>query len=153
MSVQTQGNQPHHIIQIMCVMNQLHRLALHQASLPPGLAGLSVSQLAVLGYLSFQRKAEIYQRDLENFFKLRRSTLSSLLNTLEKKDILYRSSVPHDARLKRLVLTPRGEKLGGLVQAHFLSMNAVLIQGLTQREQQDLEAILAKIATNLSASV
>jgi MarR family transcriptional repressor of mepA len=149
MAVQNQERN-YHIIQIMCVMNQLHRLTIHQQEeeLPPG---FTISQLATIGFLFYQEEREVYQRDLEGFFKLRRSTVSSLLNTLEKKDILRRVPVPHDARLKRLVLTPKGLDVGLRVQKQFLFLNHLLIQGLTPEEQETFARILEKVENNLNA--
>lgn len=148
MAVQNQERN-YHIIQIMCVMNQLHRLAIHQTEQEPP-PGFTISQLAAVGFLFYQGDQEVYQRDLENFFKLRRSTVSSLLNTLEKKDILCRVPVPHDARLKRLVLTPKGREIGAQVQKQFLLLNRLLIQGLTPEEQETFARILKKVEHNLN---
>lgn len=116
--------------------------------MPPG---FTISQLATIGFLFYQEEREVYQRDLEGFFKLRRSTVSSLLNTLEKKDILRRVPVPHDARLKRLVLTPKGLDVGLRVQKQFLFLNHLLIQGLTPEEQETFARILEKVENNLNA--
>lgn len=148
MSVQDHTH--YHIVQIMCVMNQLHRLALHgpKGELPPG---FSISQLAAVGFLLYQQGQDVYQRDLESFFKLRRSTVSSVLNTLEKKDILRRVSVPHDARLKKLELTQKGWDLGKQVQSCFLYLNDLLIQGLSPEEQSVFAQILKKVECNLNA--
>ena len=139
----------YHIVQIMCVMNQLHHLTRHgpRGNLPPG---FSISQLAAVGFLFFQHEREVYQRDLEGFFKLRRSTVSSLLNALEKKDILRRVSVPHDARLKKLELTPKGWDLGAQVRDCFLHLNDLLIQGLSPEEQRAFAQILKKVQSNLN---
>lgn len=147
MGVQNQERNDYHIIQIMCVMNQLHRLAIQQEP-PPG---FTISQLAAVGFLFYQDGQEVYQRDLESFFKLRRSTVSSLLSTLEKKDILRRVPVPHDARLKKLVLTQKGRDIGTQVQQQFLRLNHLLIQGLTPEEKLTFSQILEKVEYNLNA--
>ena len=73
------------------------------------------------------------------------------MNTLEKKDILRRVPVPHDARLKRLVLTPKGLDVGLRVQKQFLFLNHLLIQGLTPEEQETFARILEKVENNLNA--
>lgn len=146
MCVQNQERN-YHIIQMMCVMNQLHRLAI-QENLP---SGFTISQLATVGVLFYRDGHEVYQRDLESFFKLRRSTVSSLLSTLEKKDILRRVPVPHDARLKKLVLTQRGRDVGTQVQQAFLRLNRLLIQGLSPEEQLTFSLILEKVEQNLNA--
>lgn len=148
MAVQHQERQ-YHIIQIMCVMNQLRRLSIHQLEREL-LPGFTISQLSIVGYLFYQEDREVYQRDLEGFFKLRRSTVSSLLNTLERKDILRRVPVAHDARLKKLVLTQKGWEIGTKVQQQFLQLNHLLIQGLSPEEQQLFSQILEKVEHNLN---
>ena len=49
----------------------------------------------------FSQQGDVYQKDIESFFKLRRSTVSSQLDTLEKKGLIQRVPVSHDARLKK----------------------------------------------------
>lgn len=137
------------ITQFMCVMNLLQRSAIRQ--LPDALLqGMTVSQLAAIGFLFFQEEKDLYQRDLESFFKLRRSTISSLLGTLEKKELIQRRSVPHDARLKKLVLTPQGRQVGSQVHQLFTSLNQQMVRGLSQEELDTMHSILSKIEQNLS---
>ncbi len=138
------------ITQFMCVMNLLQRSAIRQ--LPDALLqGMTVSQLAAIGFLFFQEEKDLYQRDLESFFKLRRSTISSLLGTLEKKELIQRCSVPHDARLKKLVLTPQGRQVGSQVHQLFTSLNQQMVRGLSQEELDTMHSILSKIEQNLSS--
>ena len=130
----------------------LHRLALimPEAKFP---SGMTVSQLSTLGYLSIMRDGEdVYQRDIETFFKLRRSTVSSLLNTLERKGLLRREPVPHDARLKKLVLTEAGLAISGQARSVMQKMNQVLIQGLSPEEVTQFSELLGKVEYALSSS-
>ncbi|MGM9578696.1 MAG: MarR family winged helix-turn-helix transcriptional regulator [Evtepia sp.] len=146
--MQTLENPSLNITQFMCVMNLLHRIAIRQ--LPDALLqGMTVSQLAAIGFLFFQEEKDLYQRDLESFFKLRRSTISSLLNTLEKKELIQRRSVPHDARLKKLVLTPQGRQVGSQVHQLFTGLNQRMVRGLSQEEMDTMRSILRKIEQNL----
>ena len=144
------------VTQLARIVNQLHRIALSHpyecdASPSPLLPnGMTVSQASAMGYLLLQEGTDVYQKDLENFFKLRRSTVSSMLNTLEKKGIIQRQAVPHDARLKKLVLTDHGRQLSSLAGQIFSQINELMVQGLTQEELTTLAAILNKIETNLS---
>ena len=112
-----------------------------------------VAQLACIGYLSIMRDGEdVYQRDIETFFKLRRSTVSSLLNTLERKGLLRREPVPHDARLKKLVLTEAGLAISGQARSVMQKMNQVLIQGLSPEEVTQFSELLGKVEYALSSS-
>ena len=134
---------------LACIVNQLHRIAI---GMPieeiPG--GMPISQLTTLGFLYFTRKEDIYQRDLESFFKLRRSTVSSQLDTLEKRGLIQRVAVPHDARLKKLVLTEKGVRIGDQVLQNLGQVNTLLIRGLNQEEVTVLTELLEKLEKNLS---
>ncbi|MDO4516343.1 MAG: MarR family winged helix-turn-helix transcriptional regulator [Bacillota bacterium] len=141
------------VMQLARIVNQLHRIAISHsgdcdALSPPG--GMTVSQVATIGYLLLQDGTDVYQKDIEQFFKLRRSTVSSMLSTLEKKGILLRQPVPHDARLKKLVLTDFGRQLSSMASRIFFQTNELMIQGLAPEELESLSSILDKIETNLS---
>ncbi len=141
------------IIQIMQIMNQLRRLAC-AGDCSQTVSSMSVPQLACLGHLYCYGEnggGPVYQRDLETCLKLRRSTISSLLNTLEKKQLIKRVPVPHDARLKQLILTKEGQDLGRIIQEHIADLNQVLVADLDPEEQDTLCALLDKIESGLTA--
>ena len=50
---------------------------------------------------------EIYQKDIEKNFVVRRSTASGILDTMEKNGMLMRIPSDFDARSKRIVLTDK----------------------------------------------
>ena len=138
------------LILLMQIMNQMHRLSMESGCLSE-YDGMSVSQLACVAYLSFSGDAPVYQRDLEECFKLRRSTISSLLTALERKGLLCRVPVSHDARLRRLVLTEKGQSLGGQILERFAQLNGILVDCLDPEEQETLGRILKKMTRHLSA--
>lgn len=65
----------------------------------------------VLRYLQDHPGEDVFQKDLEAAFKIRRSTVSRMMELMEQKGLLTRESVGGDARLKRLALTPKAEEL------------------------------------------
>ena len=141
--------QAEHLSQLMSIMNQLHRLALNTP--PDAFApGMTMPQLSTIGCLTFLEGRDVYQRDLEAIFKLRRSTLSSVISTLEKRGYLSRAPVPQDARLRKLVLTEAGQTIGRHVFETFSHLNDLLIAGLTQEELAFFASVLDKIAGNLA---
>ena len=147
--MKTPNHRAYPVTQLACIVNLLHRMAIHTPSeaLP---AGMTVAQLSTIGFLYFSQNEEVYQRDIESFFKLRRSTISSQLNTLEKKGLIQRVPVAHDARLKKLVLTQDGMEASAHVMRILAEMNRLLVQGLSQEEVDQLSRLLAKIEENLS---
>ena len=76
-------------------------------------SGLTSIQSRILGHL---RHAEeegrcVFQREIEDVFRIKRSSVTSVLQTLEKKGLIIRESIPEDARMKKLVLTEEARKV------------------------------------------
>ena len=71
----------------------------------------SARNLWVLRYVKEHEGEEVYQRDLEKAFRLRRSTISNMIDLMVQKQYLVRESVEGDKRLKRLCLTGKGEAI------------------------------------------
>jgi len=61
----------------------------------------------IIGYLADNRDKDIFQKDIENKFSIRRSTVSGILQLMEKKGYVKREGVVYDARLKKLTLTEK----------------------------------------------
>ena len=57
----------------------------------------------VVAYLSEHEGEDVFQRDLEEEFSIRRSTATGILQLMEKNDLIIRQPVSYDARLKKLV--------------------------------------------------
>ena len=69
-------------------------------------------QRLVLHYILFESlNRDIYQRDVEKEFHIRRSTATGTLQILEKNGFITRDPVKEDARLKKLTPTAKEEKL------------------------------------------
>ena len=129
------------VTQLAAIINLLHRMAIHTPALPHG---MTASQLSTIAFLRFSQGAQ-YQRDLEAFFKLRRSTVSSQLNTLERKGLLRRVAVSHDARLKQLVLTEEGIRFHENTILSFHQTDDYVANLLTEEENAELLRLLNKL--------
>ena len=65
-------------------------------------------QRLVLHYILFESlNRDIYQRDVEKEFQIRRSTATGTLQILEKNGFITRDPVKEDARLKKLTPTAK----------------------------------------------
>ena len=75
--------------------------------------GLTSIQSRVLGYLRMEETKGncVFQRDIEEVFRIKRSSVTSVLQTLEKKALIQRKSIPEDARVKKLVLTEKAREM------------------------------------------
>ncbi len=75
--------------------------------------GLTSIQTRVLGHIRMEEEKgnPVFQRDIEDVFRIKRSSVTSVLQMLEKKGLIIRESVPGDARIKKLVLTEDARKV------------------------------------------
>ena len=62
----------------------------------------------IISYIAKNEGRDVFQKDLEQEFSIRRSTASSIVALMEKKGLIERRGVDYDARLKKLSLTEKG---------------------------------------------
>lgn len=103
----------------------------------------------ILGYLYMRRGDDIFQRDIEKEFSITRSTVTNILQLMERKGYIVRRSVSHDARLKRLELTDTGVRLHESTMDAFHQTEKFVAELLTSEEQNELLRILEKLREGL----
>lgn len=101
--------------QVICHASRLFRRQMDQSiSAAMGADAdevFSGRNLWVLRYVKEHEGEAVYQRDLEKAFRLRRSTISNMIDLMVQKQFLARERVEGDKRLKRLTLTEKGEAI------------------------------------------
>lgn len=103
----------------------------------------------VIKYLYENRDRDIYQRDLENEFSVRRSTITGMIQIMEKNGLIVRESVENDARLKKLVLTERAIKLHCMVECTIAEFEKSICEGITEEEREVFFRVTEKLRNNL----
>ena len=75
--------------------------------------GLTCIQSRILGHLrrAEENEKDVFQRDIEDVFRIKRSSVTSVLQTLEKKGLVIREGVQGDARVKKLILTDEARRI------------------------------------------
>ena len=68
---------------------------------------ITVSQAYVIDFITDNNDRDVFQKDLEMEFDLKRSSVSLMLNNMEKHDLIKRVPVAEDARLKKIILTEK----------------------------------------------
>lgn len=110
---------------------------------------LTSVQKWVLGYLSDHTDEDVFQRDLEEEFSIRRSTATGILQLMEKSDLITREPVPYDARLKKIVLTERACKIQDEVHKKIEEHDKRITKGITLEEIEVFLNVMEKIKQNL----
>ena len=110
---------------------------------------LTGNNMFIIGYLAKYGEKDLFQKDLEEFFSVRRSTMSAIILRMEKKGFLIRESVSYDARLKKLVLTEKGKHIHEMIESRIMDTEEKLAAGLSEDEKRTLCFLLEKLRRNL----
>ncbi len=100
-------------------------------------------------YFYENRDKDIFQRDFEARFSIRRSTATNILKLMEKNGLINRVAVSYDARLKKIVLTDKAIAIHKKATQNIEIFENILKSGLTQEEIDSFYKILDKIKANL----
>lgn len=97
--------------------------------------------------LNYDRK--FCQKDLERAMNLRGSSITSLLQGLERKGFIIRSSGDEDGRTKQLSITEKGTELINEMQEVFKEVESLLLKGMTTEEKETYKRLLKISYQNL----
>ena len=95
--------------------------------------------------LSRHEAVAVYKRDVERGFPSARSTVTNILQLMERKGYIERRSVPQDARLKQLVLTEEGVRFHENTILSFKQTDDYVASLLTEEENAELLRLLNKL--------
>ena len=101
-----------------------------------------------IGYFYHNRDKDIFQKDFEQEFNIRRSTASNILSLMEKNGLIKRESVPYDARLKKITLTDKAVDIQHIVDKTFIELEKTLKKDITQEQLEVFYRVLDKINSN-----
>ena len=111
--------------------------------------GLTGMQFAIVSYLAKESaERDVFQKDFEQKFDIRKSTVTGILNTMERDGLLLRETVPYDARLRKMILTDKALQAKQNTEQVIDSVESQLSKGLTEEEITTFLSILEKISKN-----
>lgn len=103
----------------------------------------------VLGFLYNHRNEDIFQKDIEEEMGIRKSSVTSLINTLEKNGLIKREQTKSDARFKKVVLTQKGVLVHEEVINELNRVENVLSDGLSEEDVEKFFELMGKIKVNI----
>lgn len=103
----------------------------------------------IVGVLCRNTQHEIFQKDLEQIFYIRRSTASRLLKKMEQDGLIIRRSVARDARLKQVLPTQMAFDQYQQIQERIEAMEGSLTQGISNQEIEQFMITVEKLKKNL----
>ena len=106
-------------------------------------------QIWVLNFLFRSEGKDVFQRDVEREFNIRRSTATELLKTMERGGLICREPVDYDARLKKIVLTAYAEEIRKQLQAQIRKTETLMTEGFTDEEIEQFFSFVERFKSNL----
>lgn len=112
--------------------------------------GVTGVQGRILGFIYCNSsKKDIFQKDIEEDLNIRRSSVTSILQLMEKDDYIKRVRVSEDGRLKKIILTERGVKIQRNVYNSILKIEDSLKSELSGDEINSLVNLIYKLSKKI----
>ncbi|WP_026888750.1 MarR family winged helix-turn-helix transcriptional regulator [Clostridium beijerinckii] len=113
--------------------------------------GVTGVQARILGFIYHKSdKKDIFQKDIEEELDIRRSSVTSVLQLMEKNGHIKRISVLEDARLKKIVLTEKGMEIQRNVYEFILRIEKSLRDELNEDEFNILVSLIDRLAKKIA---
>lgn len=110
----------------------------------------SIAQMQIIKYILKHDGKTIYQRDLEEVFNLRRATISGILKTMEKNNVIIRVCDPNDARGKIVILSDDAKKFFKEKENLFKKIETVLKKDISKEELEIFYKVILKMRDNIN---
>lgn len=107
----------------------------------------------IIRYLYTNQDKDVFQKDIEQYFSIGRSTVTNIIQLMERKGYIARESVEHDARLKKVVLTEKGIRNQEMLEDLVESLDTRLVDGITDEELSVFYSVIEKLKRNLTKQI
>lgn len=133
--------------EITIFANRIHRSISKEAA-QYGVTGV---QSRIIGFIYHNsNKRDIFQRDIEEELDIRRSSVTSVLQLMEKNGYIKRASVSEDARLKKIILTEKGLEIQKNVYEFILKFEKSLRDELSNDEMKILVSLIDRLSKKIA---
>lgn len=106
---------------------------------------LYLGQSRILTYLYRNKEESIYQKDIETTFQIRGGTVTGMLETLEKLDLINRVESTKDKRRRKVMLTISGEEKALDAIKTNKRFEELIKAHLTTQEEEQFYSVLMKL--------
>lgn len=113
--------------------------------------GLTATQSEAIRYILKNHELKsITASDLMDILQLSQSTVAGIIQRLEDKELITRSSDPQDARKSIISPTQKGLVLEGRLKESAVNTESILLRGMTAAEQSEFNRLLQIALDNIN---
>ncbi len=148
-----QQNQPLGVeIKILSVLFKRRADQIFQGLAPSGIGTITANHMRIIAYLYQNRHRKIYQREIEEVFCIRRSTVTQVLRLMERNKLVRRKPAEEDARLNLVWLTPKALMLHKQGIDTIQKIEEETRKGISDEELAIFMSVLSRMKANLMDS-
>ena len=140
------------IFQLKNLEKRIFRYFLQDQELTEKVKGMPTptpTQLQIISYLIKQRDEDVYQKELEKLFNLKRATVSGVLQTMEKNGLISRVVDHKDTRTKKILLNEKTRELFFIGKQRLDELEKVLFEGFSKEDLCVLQEALKQMQKNM----
>lgn len=148
-----QRNEENHIGRYVNHLSKTIRYAMNSFINKQG-EDITMEQCRIISYISRRnaRGEAVYQKDIENDFGVKRSSVASILANMEKNGYIVRNVGERDARVKLVSLTEKGMSREKQMYENICTLEAIIARGMTEAEQVEFIRLIKLAVNNVESS-
>lgn len=108
---------------------------------------LTPSQIRIIAYLCENKV--VYQKDIEKHFSLSRATISGILSTMERNNIISRCVSGTDLRSKQIVLNSDIKKIFDSRKVIIENIENIIVSGISKKDMDVFFSVVDKMNDNI----
>ena len=107
------------------------------------------AQMQIIHYICSKKGSKVYQRDIGLALNLRRATLSEILKTMERNQLISRIPDKTDTRIKEIILSENTKEKFNAVKQNLDKTEKTLLKDIDQKDLETFLKVISKMQENL----
>lgn len=107
------------------------------------------TQMQIMEYIIKNRDKKVYQKDFEEILNLRRATVSGVLQTMEKNNLIVRVVDNEDTRLKKVLLTGKTKEIFENNNKKIQELDKIIIKNISKEDLKNFMKVIELMENNM----